>query len=42
MQPVAEAAAFHEAARELIHNDHLAFFVDNVVHIALVGIMGAQ
>ena len=42
MQSIAETAPFHEAAGELVHDDHLAFLADDVVHVALVGMVGTQ
>ena len=42
VQAVAPIAARHETAGELVDDDHLAFLVDDVVHVALVEVMGLQ
>ena len=39
MQTVAEAAAGHETARELVDDDHLALVAHDVVHITLEAVM---
>ena len=41
VQTVGIAAAVHEAARELVHDDHLVVLHD-VVHVALEDVMGLQ
>ncbi len=42
VQSVAPVAARHQAAREFVDNHHLAVLVDDVVHVALVEVMGLQ
>ena len=42
VQAVAPIAAGHETAGELVDDDHLAFLVDDVVHVALVKVVGLQ
>ncbi len=42
VQSVAPVAARHEAAGELVDDHHLALVVDDVVHVALVEVMGLQ
>ena len=42
VQAVAPVAAGHEAAGELVDDHHLAFLADDVVHVALVEVVGLQ